>query len=318
MQLAFEAPQVHHNVSIMGGAISSLHRLRSQFLISLYKKGFFDQQTTIRSLFESLGTTVNGVRVIPKSDLNEILGEDSSSILKELFRTCRFQNECIPLNFIVDFLEQGLFNSSTIESVQNQINNEGVYQEVWEVLNFHTGNELSTDLVLFESSTTLDGNKVKSDIKRKETKLPNKKNVNCRSIWKKHETVIQERIVKHVTINDEGNINELITTDKSQNDVIHIESKISGEYAHREFTQQEQTEQMDNEMSTFIRATEEYIHLKSKDDEYEYLHSEVPPQDAECDDDVDEAECDDSVERDYEAEEENDEFLRECHDVEYS
>ena len=25
-------------------------------------------------------------------------------------------------------------------------------------------------------------------------------------------------------------------------------------------------------------ATEEYIHLKSKEDEYEYVHSEVPPQ----------------------------------------
>ena len=35
---------------------------------------------------------------------------------------------------------------------------------------------------------------------------------------------------------------------------------------------------MDKDMSTFVRATEEYIHLKSKEDEYEYVHSEVPPQ----------------------------------------
>ena len=75
-----------------------------------------------------------------------------------------------------------------------------------------------------------------------------------------------------------GKINELITTDKSQNDVIHIESKITGEFAHREYTQQEQTEILDEDMSSFVRATEEYIHLKSREDEYEYVHSEIPPQ----------------------------------------
>lgn len=308
---AFTNQRIHYytSISIMGGSISSLHKLRSQFLISLYKKGLVNKTSTIKSLFESKGTIKDDVRVIPKPELTEIFGQDSSSILKDIFDKCRFQNDCIPINFIVDFLEQGLFNSSTRERIKKQLNDESVYPEVWRVLSVEDAKEITTDLTLFKTERTK--GKDEKDNEKKPMKVNDMQQ--CRSIWKKHETVIQERIVKHVTVDKDGQINELITTDKSQNDIIHIESKISGEYAHREYTQQEQTEVMDNEMSTFIRATEEYIHLKSKEDEYEYLHSEVPNQTES--DDVEDTEYESPHHQSYE---DDHELLHEEEEVDYS
>ena len=62
-----------------------------------------------------------------------------------------------------------------------------------------------------------------------------------KSIWKKHETaVVQERIVRHITIDDDGVRRELIETDTSQNEVVHLETKdFGGELSHEEYTQQE-------------------------------------------------------------------------------
>lgn len=51
---------------------------------------------------------------------------------------------------------------------------------------------------------------------------------------------------------------------------------------------------MDDEQITFIRASEEYIHLKRDDDEYEYVHSEIPPVAAECINDDDHDDDDDN------------------------
>ena len=84
------------------------------------------------------------------------------------------------------------------------------------------------------------------------------------------------RIVVYISFDKEGVTHKVTETDKTQKDIIHVENS-SGVFAHREYTQQEQTEDMDDEQITFIRATEEYIHLKRDDDEYEYVHSEVPP-----------------------------------------
>ena len=74
------------------------------------------------------------------------------------------------------------------------------------------------------------------------------------SIWKKHETVIQERIVRHINI-DDGVRRELIETETSQNEVVHLETKDFGEFSHREYTQQEQTEELDGEIVTFIASS---------------------------------------------------------------
>ena len=262
----------------MGGAVSSLHRLRNQFLIRLYKKGLVDNTKTIRSLFESVGMKKDDLQVLTKLELKEILGDDSIDILEELFDKCKFEGDCIPLNFIIDFLEKGMFTPTTIETVKKQISSITIYPEVWKVLGLMKENEFVTT-----TATTTSTAMTKYDNGKKQKEKESSKNNNLKGhmMWKKHETVIQERVVKHITIDKEGNMTELITTDKSQNDIIHIESKITGEFAHREYTQQEQTEELDRDISTFVRATEEYIHLKSKEDEYEYLHSEVPPQQTE-------------------------------------
>jgi hypothetical protein len=263
----------------MGGSVSSLHRLRNRFIINLYKQGLVDERNTITSIFDNIGFEVDGVKVITKSQLSQLIGIESINILEELCNTCRFQNECIPVNFITDFIENGFFANTAMEAVKKQINSDSMDSEVRNSLGLLPSSDAdnSTALTKYKAGTMTD----ETDFKQKS--LPENK-----PLCKKHETVIQERIVRQITVDGEGNMNELITTDKSQNDIIHIESKETGEFAHREYTQQEQTEELDKEIATFVRATEEYIHLKSKEDEYEYLHSEVPPQ---AEEDLSEDEC---------------------------
>lgn len=253
----------------MGGAVSSLHRLRNRFVINLYKRGLVDERNTISSIFDNIGVEVDGVKVITKSQLAQLIGIESIDILEELCNTCRFQNECIPVNFITDFLENGFFANTAREAVKRQINSDSIYPEVRKSLGLLRSSDAE-----YSTAITKYGDGNMND----ETDCIQKSPPQNQPLWKKHETVIQERIVRQITVDGEGNTNELITTDKSQNDIIHIESKETGEFAHREYTQQEQTEELDKEIATFVRATEEYIHLKSKEDEYEYLHSEVPPQ----------------------------------------
>ena len=55
-----------------------------------------------------------------------------------------------------------------------------------------------------------------------------------------------------------------------------MECKETGEFAHRESTQYEQTEVFNKETVSAEHGTEEYVHLKSKDDEYEHLESNMP------------------------------------------
>ena len=60
-------------------------------------------------------------------------------------------------------------------------------------------------------------------------------------------------LVRHITI-DDGVRQELIETETSQNEVVHLETKddFGGEFSHKEYTQQEQTEELDGEIVTFI------------------------------------------------------------------
>ena len=75
------------------------------------------------------------------------------------------------------------------------------------------------------------------------TKEPDVDATPRKSIWKKQETVVQDRIVMHITIDDDGVRRELIETDTSQNEVVHLETKdFGGEFSHKEYTQREQTE----------------------------------------------------------------------------
>jgi len=97
-----------------------------------------------------------------------------------------------------------------------------------------------------------------------------------RPVWQKREIVLQERIVVYTTVDEEGNIQELVETEKSQTEVLHMECKDTGEFAHREKTDYEQTETFNKEIVLAERGNEEYLHLKSLVDEYEHLESNMP------------------------------------------
>jgi len=97
-----------------------------------------------------------------------------------------------------------------------------------------------------------------------------------RPLWRKRETVIHERIVQYTTVDADGTTQELIESEKSQNEIVHLECKETGEFAHRESSKFEQLETFNNEVVAQETGNEEYLHMKSKDDEYEHLESNMP------------------------------------------
>ncbi|CAM9921906.1 unnamed protein product, partial [Choristocarpus tenellus] len=69
-----------------------------------------------------------------------------------------------------------------------------------------------------------------------------------RPVWRKKETLIQERIVQYTTLDESGQMQELYETEKSQTEVLHMECKLTGEFAHREKTQYESGETFNGEV----------------------------------------------------------------------
>lgn len=243
----------------MGGNTSSLHRLRNRYIISLCNAGF--DNNTLHQIFEPVASEKGGKRVISRSDLLYFFGRDAAALVDELICQCNFQYDSIPLSFVLGFLESGTFSKDMIQSARDGCKNQGLYPEVLKKLNFQ---------ILPNASVMVP---YACDSRNYKGETENKMST---TVWKKHETIIQEKIVKHVTIESDGTVHELVERDKSQNEVIHMECKLTGTLAHREYSQQEQTEELDKEPATFVRATEEYVHFKSIDDEYEYLHSNIP------------------------------------------
>ncbi|CAM9242111.1 unnamed protein product, partial [Discosporangium mesarthrocarpum] len=96
-------------------------------------------------------------------------------------------------------------------------------------------------------------------------------------VWRKKETLTQERVVQYTTLDETGQMQELCETEKSQTIVLHMECKDTGEFAHREMTQYESRETFNGEVVVEESGSEEYVHLRSKDDEYEHLESNLPP-----------------------------------------
>jgi len=96
-----------------------------------------------------------------------------------------------------------------------------------------------------------------------------------RPLWRKRETVVHERIVQYTTVDADGMVQELVESERSQNEIVHLECKETGEFAHRESSEYEQCETFNSEIVAAERGNEEYLHLKSRDDEYEHLESNV-------------------------------------------
>jgi len=195
--------------------------------------------------------------------VNELKLTYDPSLLDEIIKRCHFDKEQIPYNEFVSFLQTGSFpiNSTGKKSEMSC----AFYTDVWKSLDFHMIQTLHKDnpcqyLVPFKPP-------------QKDT---SEKKRGHRAMWKKQETVIHERIVKYITVEPDGTVHELVETDKNQSEVLHMECKDTGEFLHREHTEYEQTEKFDAEFVTADRGTEEYLHLKNLEDEYEFMNSDMP------------------------------------------
>ncbi|RLN60844.1 hypothetical protein BBJ29_001872 [Phytophthora kernoviae] len=94
-------------------------------------------------------------------------------------------------------------------------------------------------------------------------------------LWKKREITIQERITEYTKIDEKGQPQRLVEKERHQTEVMHMES-LDGEFAHREITQFEQTEHLNDEMVHLDHGREEFLHLKSRHDEISRFESSVP------------------------------------------
>ena len=203
---------------------------------------------------------------------------DSMLALETILQRCGFtlatDYDFILYDDFIDFLEKGTVPSSRprrrkehakhIVKIPKVNCHSNVYKEVWDLLGFRY---VSSCRAIIPSSSSDQNYHKQTD----------KKSLNNTSnIWKKHETVIQERIVKFVTRNIDGSLEELEEREKKQDEVIHMECKDSEQFAHHELSQYEKTEAFNDEVVSCRRGIEELLHLKSLDDEYEYFDSSMP------------------------------------------
>lgn len=96
-------------------------------------------------------------------------------------------------------------------------------------------------------------------------------------LWRKQEVVRQERIVHYTTVDGNGEVQELVETERSSTEVTHMECNETGEFAHRETSEFEQLETFNKQIVSVNQGNEEYVHLKSTEDEIEYMESNNMP-----------------------------------------
>lgn len=68
-------------------------------------------------------------------------------------------------------------------------------------------------------------------------------------LWRKREVVRHERTVHYTTVEPDGSQQELVEKETTQTEVLHMESRETGEFAHRELTQFQQVETFNGEVS---------------------------------------------------------------------
>lgn len=95
-------------------------------------------------------------------------------------------------------------------------------------------------------------------------------------LWRKREVVKSERIVHYTTVDATGLLQELIESECTETEVLHMECRETGEFAHRETTKYEQQEKFNDEVVAEEKGSEEYVHLKSQNDEIEFMESNMP------------------------------------------
>lgn len=72
-----------------------------------------------------------------------------------------------------------------------------------------------------------------------------------KALWRKREVVKQERTIHYTTIDDDGGLQELVEKETTQTEVLHMECKETGEFAHRELTEFEHVETFNDEVGNF-------------------------------------------------------------------
>jgi hypothetical protein len=82
----------------------------------------------------------------------------------------------------------------------------------------------------------------------------------------------QSRVVAYLTVDESGRSQELIETETSITEILHVECKETGEFAHRELQTFEQNETFNKDIVMENMGFEEYVHLKSMSDEIEYVN----------------------------------------------
>eukprot|EP01038_Epipyxis_sp_PR26KG_P006865 gene6865-9401_t len=95
-------------------------------------------------------------------------------------------------------------------------------------------------------------------------------------LWRKREIVKHERTVLYTTVDPEGGTQELVEKEITESEILHMENRATGEFAHREITLYQQQETFNAEIVTEADGVEEYVHFKSLEDEFQHLHSTMP------------------------------------------
>jgi hypothetical protein len=73
--------------------------------------------------------------------------------------------------------------------------------------------------------------------------------ISGKALWRKREVVRQEKSVHYTTIDEDGGYQELVEKETTQTEVLHMECRETGEFAHRELTEFEQVETFNDEVS---------------------------------------------------------------------
>ena len=234
---------IKRNITHMGNTIS---RHRSRILIRMYNSGVC--MDSIQQRIQEHGETINLFEV------ERVLSQTMSGYI-DLSNIFIPFHKRLKTTDVVEYLHTGKvpmsWNEITMEEVSKSENHVIRLQKEDQMVYNHDENKKQV-INSFSSSIPISS---------------------TRSILKRHETVIHERIIRSVTFQD-GVEKMTIETDKTQCDKIRMEC--DDEFAVREYTQQEQSEEIEGDMVTFVRATQEFLHLKSKEDEFEYVHSDIP------------------------------------------
>lgn len=272
----------------MGAGASSQNRLRKALVIRAFNTR--SENETIEEQFSRFVYKKNGVLYISLKDIKLALSLDAAWI-DELFSRCMGGEVVKELEFkeFIQFLETGktpckksdtiLQSKSLRESTKTANTQADAVSELPVAQNIPLKKRNSADDLRRLSepgpeTTTLVVSKGDA------IALSNKDSYRIpypvKPLWRKREVVRQERTVHYTTMDAEGVLQELVEKETTQTEVLHMECRETGEFAHRETTSFEQLELFNNEVVVEERGTEEYVHLKSLDDEYEYTDNQMP------------------------------------------